>query len=129
MTRSDESRAIAMLRGAQTMNKVAKEISKENNAPQRRVYAKPVRGAIPTLCGNDLDGFVTTGDPFDGEQPVLIIPLTDECVAHLYDRVVTALSGVPRKLDLASEVLAVIGIEKEPRTPARLFQEDEKVPA
>jgi hypothetical protein len=125
MTRQSEFLAQSMIRGAQVMNKVAKEISKENN----RVYAKPLRGAIPTLCGNDLDGFVTTGVPFDGEQPVLIIPLTDECVNALYDRVVTALSGVPRKLDVASEVLAVIGIEKEPRTPARLFQEDEKVPA
>jgi hypothetical protein len=121
MTRSDEH----LLGSAVSMMNAAKSLTRDIKEAKRMVYAKPVRGAIPRQCGVDLDGFILTTEPDAGEQPVLIIPLTDECVAHLYDRVVTALSGVPRKLDVASEVLAVIGIEKEPRTPARLFQEDE----
>jgi hypothetical protein len=127
MTRQDESLAISMMRGAQTMNKVAKAVSKENNAPKLpapRVWSKPIRGSIPSLCGSDLDGFVTTDEPFEGEQSVLIVPLTPECVGALYDKLVKEFEGIANRFDLAATVLSVIGIEREARRPAPLFQED-----
>jgi hypothetical protein len=123
MTRQDESLAISMMRGAQTMNKVAKVISKENNAP-RKIWSKPIRGSIPSLCGSDLDGFVTTDEPFEGEQSVLIVPLTPECVGALYDKLVKEFEGIANRFDLAATVLSVIGIERVLRKPAPLFQED-----
>jgi hypothetical protein len=128
MTRADEHLAQEMIRNAQFQNKIAKAEQKEFHSraapPLPREWVKPVRGAIPRQCGTDLEGFVIAGEPDKDEQAVLIVPLTDECVNNIYDRLVTAFAGIAARFDMAAAALAVIGIEKEPRRCAVLFQED-----
>jgi hypothetical protein len=112
MTRQQEHTSSLMITGDHAQLKLPRQ-----GMP---MHIKPIRGAMPTLCGNELDGFVMTGDPFDGEQACLIVPLNAECVGSLFDRLVDAFDGKTDRFDLAGAALDAIGITVTPRKAVRI---------
>jgi hypothetical protein len=82
---------------------------------QPTLFSKPSIGCIPRLrATGEFGGLAFIGIEAESDKqeiPILAVPLTHECYATLYDRLVTVFSGRADRYELASLALLAIGID------------------